>query len=548
MDQISTQDCMDVMQELGDMDLMDSSTADDDVMWDPSVLFPDDQDLLHLDHHDGTERFEDDHDDDDDDQATRVSSSEEDLAMVFFEWLKSNKESISAEDLRSIKLKRSTIECAARRLGGGKEGMKQLLKLILEWVQNHQLQKKRMAAEHPPRDQHHHHQMMMMNNTTTSTTSLQDSSYNFQSNNLIMSPHDHDHDHDHHQAMMSSGNPYFAPPPPPWMVYAAAYGNQYAAGAAGAPMCNQHQSMFQGHGHDNRLVRLGPSATKEARKKRMARQKRFFSHHHNRSSNGHGNNQNQTTPSPPPTATASMEQQQRHSRLASDANCTSTTSVGHANRGNWMFWSSSSGGAPPVMLPDAVAPPTASSVDRGGIGTAVGSMQAHHQQYQQQIGLDRRQGCSTTNIKSGSEKNLKFLLQKVLKQSDVGNLGRIVLPKKEAETYLPELEARDGISIAMEDIGTSRTWNMRYRFLFPPLAGKFSDFVRSNGLQEGDFIVIYSDVKCGKYMIRGVKVRQPGSSKMEARKQGKLQRSTLHGTTSSRTAAAASPFVKEMVT
>lgn len=27
------------------------------------------------------------------------------------------------------------------------------------------------------------------------------------------------------------------------------------------------------------------------------------------------------------------------------------------------------------------------------------------------------------------EKNLKFLLQKVLKQSDVGSLGRIVLPK-----------------------------------------------------------------------------------------------------------------------
>lgn len=28
-----------------------------------------------------------------------------------------------------------------------------------------------------------------------------------------------------------------------------------------------------------------------------------------------------------------------------------------------------------------------------------------------------------------AEKNLRFLLQKVLKQSDVGNLGRIVLPK-----------------------------------------------------------------------------------------------------------------------
>ncbi|CAN1142474.1 B3 domain-containing transcription factor ABI3 [Linum perenne] len=61
-----------------------------------------------------------------------------------------------------------------------------------------------------------------------------------------------------------------------------------------------------------------------------------------------------------------------------------------------------------------------------------------------------------------AEKNLRFLLQKVLKQSDIGSLGRIVLPKKEAEMHLPELEARDGISIAMEDIETSRVWNMRY--------------------------------------------------------------------------------------
>lgn len=35
--------------------------------------------------------------------------------------------------------------------------------------------------------------------------------------------------------------------------------------------------------------------------------------------------------------------------------------------------------------------------------------------------------------------------------------------QKEAETHLPELEARDGISLAMEDIGTSRVWNLRYR-------------------------------------------------------------------------------------
>ncbi|KAG5586880.1 hypothetical protein H5410_047314 [Solanum commersonii] len=33
---------------------------------------------------------------------------------------------------------------------------------------------------------------------------------------------------------------------------------------------------------------------------------------------------------------------------------------------------------------------------------------------------------------------------------------------KEAESHLPKLESRDGISIAMEDIVTSRVWNMKF--------------------------------------------------------------------------------------
>ncbi|MFS7934168.1 putative ribosomal protein S5 domain 2-type [Helianthus anomalus] len=67
--------------------------------------------------------------------------------------------------------------------------------------------------------------------------------------------------------------------------------------------------------------------------------------------------------------------------------------------------------------------------------------------------------CSGFN----TDKNLKFLLQKVLKQ-DVGSLGRIVMPKKEAESLLPDLNSRDGITIPMEDIGTSQVWNTRYRY------------------------------------------------------------------------------------
>ncbi|GKC75326.1 hypothetical protein Tco_1126100, partial [Tanacetum coccineum] len=66
----------------------------------------------------------------------------DDLGVMFFDWLKSNKEVISAEDMRNIKLKRSTIESASKRLGSSKEGKKQLLKLILEWVQQNQLQRK----------------------------------------------------------------------------------------------------------------------------------------------------------------------------------------------------------------------------------------------------------------------------------------------------------------------------------------------------------------------------------------------------------------------
>ncbi|XP_042012061.1 B3 domain-containing transcription factor ABI3-like [Salvia splendens] len=196
------------------------------------------------------------------------------------------------------------------------------------------------------------------------------------------------------------------------------YGNPYA--------------MYGSNGE--KVMRLGSSATREARKKRMARQRRSLYSHYS-----------------------------RHSESQPNSN----------------------------MQPQRQAATAAVS------------------DWQQQ------QGWKT-------EKNLKFLLQKVLKQSDIGNLGRIVLPKKEAESHLPELETRDGISIAMEDIGTSRVWNMRYRF-WPNnksrmyLLENTGDFVRVNELQQGDFIVIYSDTKCGKYMIRGVKVRQPGG-KLEAKK------------------------------
>ncbi|MED6165257.1 B3 domain-containing transcription factor [Stylosanthes scabra] len=67
---------------------------------------------------------------------------DDEMSNVFLEWLKSNKDKISTSDLRNVKLKKSMIESATKRLGGGKQGMKSLLKLILEWVQRSHLKNK----------------------------------------------------------------------------------------------------------------------------------------------------------------------------------------------------------------------------------------------------------------------------------------------------------------------------------------------------------------------------------------------------------------------
>ena len=94
---------------------------------------------------------------------------------------------------------------------------------------------------------------------------------------------------------------------------------------------------------------------------------------------------------------------------------------------------------------------------------------------------------------------LTFLLQKELRPSDVGNLGRIILPKvselrftceslsgywciylsfswhevltviifllsqKEAELHLPILALREGVSLQMDDFDSGHCWTIRYR-------------------------------------------------------------------------------------
>ncbi|KAG2321357.1 hypothetical protein Bca4012_055608 [Brassica carinata] len=526
-------DCIDMMDTFGYMDLLDSNE-----FFDTSAIFNQDEDTQNPNLMDQTlERqdqivvpiMENNNSGGDMQVMNPPLEQEDDLAGVFLEWLKNNKETVSADDLRKVKIKKATIESAAKRLGGGKEAMKQLLKLILEWVQTNHLQRRR---------------------TNNNNHSFQQDP--FQNPNLIP-PSD--------QTCFSPSTwvppPPQPPPPQPAFVSDPGFGympapnyppQEYLPLLESPPtwpqpppppqsgpmplqqftMPNPQYSPFQDHGggftgynmnpyqypylpssgqmRDQGLLRLCSSATKEARKKRMARQRRFLSHHHRHHNNNSNNQQNQTQIG---EGCGAVDPQLNH---------VPTTATG----GTWMYWPNVPAMPPPVSSQLPAMDTQLPTMDRAGSSSVMP---------RQQVVPDRRQGWKP-------EKNLRFLLQKVLKQSDVGNLGRIVLPKKEAETHLPELEARDGISLAMEDIGTSRVWNLRYRF-WPNnksrmyLLENTGDFVKTNGLQEGDFIVIYSDVKCGKYLIRGVKVRQPAGQKPEApsssaavtKRQNKSQRS-----------------------
>ncbi|KAH9289413.1 hypothetical protein KI387_033530, partial [Taxus chinensis] len=141
--------------------------------------------------------------------------------------------------------------------------------------------------------------------------------------------------------------------------------------------------------------------------------------------------------------------------------------------------------------------------------------------------LKLRGGIRTTGTHNpdGKEKeqiyiNLKFLLQKELKNSDVGALARIVLPKKECEANLPPLTAREGLQICMEDMHLPRMWNFKFRY-WPNnksrmyLLENTGEFVKLHGLGCGDFIMLYKDEIKGNYIVRAKKVLNqltPGNS------------------------------------
>ncbi|URD91837.1 B3 DNA binding domain [Musa troglodytarum] len=107
-------------------------------------------------------------------------------------------------------------------------------------------------------------------------------------------------------------------------------------------------------------------------------------------------------------------------------------------------------------------------------------------------------------------RELQVILCKELTNSDVANIGRIVLPKREAEAYLPPLSEREGIWLHMDDMTLAVTWKFKFRF-WPNNKSRMyilentGGFVRAHCLQAGDFLIICRNPTSGNHIVRGNK-------------------------------------------
>ncbi|MED6214109.1 B3 domain-containing transcription factor [Stylosanthes scabra] len=199
---------------------------------------------------------------------------DDEMSNVFLEWLKSNKDKISASDLRNVKLKKSTIESAAKRLGGGKQGMKSLLKLILEWVQTSHLKNKNSPIGfgfEPPESSSIPN---CFNKPQLSPPPPPPCIYATQPSSMVQYLPQLAENNPWANSQLNVASHYNQPFGDNHFRPAFLYGNQYP------------YQLLYGNGSgggDHEWNRLGPLATKEARKKRMARQRKCSSSHQRQS-------------------------------------------------------------------------------------------------------------------------------------------------------------------------------------------------------------------------------------------------------------------------
>ncbi|KZV42050.1 hypothetical protein F511_18396 [Dorcoceras hygrometricum] len=103
-----------------------------------------------------------------------------------------------------------------------------------------------------------------------------------------------------------------------------------------------------------------------------------------------------------------------------------------------------------------------------------------------------------------------YLFKKQLKNSDVSGLRRMVLPKRDAEAYLPVLDSKEGIPISMLDMDGIHEWWFKFRY-WPNNSSRMyvlestGDFVNAHGLLPGDYILVYQNIEDRRYVIEARK-------------------------------------------
>lgn len=320
-------DSGDTADIFGDIELWDPSNP-----LDPSFLFPDDYDAALQP---PIPPLPQDGEDDDGN-----NSSTDEMAKIFLEWLKNNRDSISPEDLRSIKLKKSTIECAAARLGGGKQGRSQLLKLILTWVQNNHLQNKKRrlqsrGGDHqepetqaqfynyqpmsPPANAYPHYPFQTLSdqaanpnpnldywNPMTPVPMFNPSMMSASTSSIVVNSQPFSPLTDFHS---------FSPPPPPPVHYPPfpSIGFPQYPTRYNAPYPPMYPPPSPSVGGST------ATATKEARKKRMARQRRVSVLHQQRNNQSHSQKHSSSSAPPPPTAATNSNKALKNWALLSSA-------------------------------------------------------------------------------------------------------------------------------------------------------------------------------------------------------------------------------------
>ncbi|KAG0585949.1 hypothetical protein KC19_2G051600 [Ceratodon purpureus] len=95
---------------------------------------------------------------------------------------------------------------------------------------------------------------------------------------------------------------------------------------------------------------------------------------------------------------------------------------------------------------------------------------------------------------------LKILLRKGLSVSDVGGLGRIIIPKRSAETRFQQIidTGKEGTMLEMHDYNGSKRWFFRFKSWINNKSRMYvlentGEFIKYHGLKEHDIFVVYED-------------------------------------------------------